>query len=180
MMSTFRQMTEKNGPTPHSPFFPNSDRVSTSSSREHLHTNMQSHPNIYKPFWPTMPQFLDSPYAVPLAQAEPEESMSAYLREYRALGEDFHSAMTFTNFFHFKIKNKTKAYNIPFTQNYELQRTVGSWLSLPLRAPGVDQPRIGCRSWIHTSSSTPWLRRIPLNWLPCIWLEKHMSGGTKG
>ena len=31
MMSTFRQMTEKNGPTPHSPLFPNSDRVSTSS-----------------------------------------------------------------------------------------------------------------------------------------------------
>ena len=43
MMNTFRQMTEKNGPTPHSPLFPNSDRVSTSSSREHLHTNMQSH-----------------------------------------------------------------------------------------------------------------------------------------
>ena len=40
MMSTFRQMTEKNGPTPHNPLFPNSDRVSTSSSGEHLHTNM--------------------------------------------------------------------------------------------------------------------------------------------
>ena len=36
MMSTFRQMTEKNGPISHSPLFPNSDRVSTSSSREHL------------------------------------------------------------------------------------------------------------------------------------------------
>ena len=47
MMSTFRQMTEKNGPTPHSPLFPNNDRVSTSSSGEHLHTNMQSHPHIY-------------------------------------------------------------------------------------------------------------------------------------
>ena len=46
MMSTFRQMTEKYGPTPHSPLFPNSDRVSTSSSGEHLHTNMQSHPHI--------------------------------------------------------------------------------------------------------------------------------------
>ena len=31
-----------------------------------------------------MPQFLDSPAAVPLAQAEPEEPRSAYLREYRA------------------------------------------------------------------------------------------------
>ena len=131
MMSTFRQMTEKNGPTPHSPLFPDSDRVSTSSSREHLHTNMQSHPHIYnKPSWPTMPQFLDSPAAVPLAQVEPEESMSAYLREYRALGDDFHSTVTFTDFFHFKSKNKTRAYNRPFTQNYELQCTVGK-LTIP-------------------------------------------------
>ena len=40
MMSSFKQMTKKNGPTPHSLLFPNSDRVSTSSSGEHLHTNM--------------------------------------------------------------------------------------------------------------------------------------------
>ena len=40
MMSTFRQMIEKNGPTPHSPLFPKSDRVSTNSSGEHLHTNI--------------------------------------------------------------------------------------------------------------------------------------------
>ena len=33
MMSTFRKITEKNGPTPHSPLFPNSDRVSTISGR---------------------------------------------------------------------------------------------------------------------------------------------------
>ena len=62
-----------------------------------------------------MPQFLDSPATVPLAQAEPKESMSAYLREYRALGEDFHSAMTFTDFYHFKSKKKPKAYNRPCT-----------------------------------------------------------------
>ena len=77
-----------------------------------------------------MSQFLDSPAVVPLAQAEPKEPMSAYLREYRALGEDFHSAMTFTNFYHFKSKNKPKFYNRPFTQNYELQRTVGK-LTIP-------------------------------------------------
>ena len=114
-------MIEKNGPTPHSPLFPNSDRVSTSSSGEHLHTNMQSHLHIYnKPSWLTMPQFLDSPAAMPLAQVELEESMSAYLREYRALGDDFHSTMTFTDFCHVKSKNKPRAYNRPFTQNYEL------------------------------------------------------------
>ena len=85
------QMTKKNGPTPHSPFFPNSDRVSTSSSGDHLHTNMYIHPHIYNNHSrPTMPQFLDSPATVPLAQVEPEESMSAYLREYRDLGDAFH------------------------------------------------------------------------------------------
>src|SRR5713226_9471810 len=113
MMSTFRKMTEKNGPTPHSPIFPNNDRLSTSSSREYLYTNMQNHPRIHKPSRTTMPQFLFSPAIVPLAQAEPEEPMSAYLREYRDLGEDFHSAMTFTDFCHFKSKNKPKAYNKP-------------------------------------------------------------------
>ena len=86
MMSTFRQMTKKNEPTPHRPLFPNSNSVSTSSSGEHLHTNMQSRPHIYKkPSWPTMPQFLDSPAAVPLAQVEPEESVSAYLREHTSI-----------------------------------------------------------------------------------------------
>ena len=60
-----------------------------------------------------MPQFLDSTAVVPLAQVEPEEPMSASLREYRALGEDFHSTMTFTKFCHFKSKNKPKAYNAP-------------------------------------------------------------------
>ena len=80
---------------------------------------MQSHPHIHKPFQPTMPQFLDSRAAVPLAQAKPEEPMSAYLREYRALGEEFHSAMTFTDLCHFKSKNKPKAYNRQFTHHRE-------------------------------------------------------------
>ena len=124
-------MIEKNGPTPHSPLFPISDRVSTSSSGEHLHTNIQIHPHIYhKPSRPTMLQFLVNPVAVALAQAEPKKSLSAYLREYRALGDDFHSAMTFTDFCHFKSKNKPRAYNRPFTQNYELQRNVGK-LTIP-------------------------------------------------
>ena len=101
---------------PHSPLFPSSDRVSPSSRGEHLHTNMQSHPHIYnKHSWPTMPQFLDSLAAVPLAQVELEESMSAYLREYRALGDEFHSTVTFTDFCHFKIKNKPRDYKRPFT-----------------------------------------------------------------
>ena len=91
-----------------------------------------------------MPQFLDSPAAVPLAQAKLEEPMSTYLREYRALGEDFHSAMTFTNFCHFKSKNKPKAYNRPFTYNYELQRIVGK-----LTIPTFEGIRGGpARNWV--------------------------------
>ena len=70
-----------------------------------------------------MPQFLDSPTVVPLAKAEPEESTSAYLREYRALGDDIHSAMTFTDFCHFKGKNKPKAYNRPTTLAYAISHT---------------------------------------------------------
>ena len=85
---------------------------------------MQSHPHIYnKPSQPTMPQFLDSPAAVPLAQVEPEESMSAYLREYKALGDDFPSAMTFIDFCHFKSKNKPRAYNRPTTVADSISRT---------------------------------------------------------
>ena len=91
-----------------------------------------------------MPQFLDSLAAVPLAQAESEESMSAYLREYRALGDDFHSTMTVTNFYHFKSKNKPKAYNRPFTQNYELQHTIGK-----LAIPTFEGTRGGpARNWV--------------------------------
>ena len=62
-----------------------------------------------------MPQFLDSPATVSLAQAEPKESMSAYLREYRDLGDDFDLAMTLIDFYHFKSKNKPRSYNSPFT-----------------------------------------------------------------
>ena len=92
---------------------------------------MQIHSRIYNnPSRLTMPQFLDSPVAVPLTQVEPTESMSAYLIEYRALGDEFHPAMNFTDFCHFKNKNKPRAYNKPFTQNYELQRIVGK-LTIP-------------------------------------------------
>ena len=70
-----------------------------------------------------MPQFLDSPIAMPLAQVELEESMSAYLREYRALGDEFHSTMTFTDFCHFKSKSKPRAYNRPTTLADSIIRT---------------------------------------------------------
>ena len=50
MMSTFRKMIEKSGPTPHSSLFPNSYRVSTSSSGEHLHTNTEPLPYIQQAF----------------------------------------------------------------------------------------------------------------------------------
>ena len=92
-----------------------------------------------------MPQLLDSLATFPLAQVELEESMSAYLREYRALGDDFHSAMTFIDFFHFESKNKPRADNRPFTQNYELHRTRGK-----LTIPNFEGTRGGTAwNWVH-------------------------------
>ena len=70
-----------------------------------------------------MPQFLDSPAVVPLAQVELEGSMSAYLREYIALGDNFHSAMTFIDFCHFKNKSKPRTYNRPNTLVDDISRT---------------------------------------------------------
>ena len=53
--------------------------------------------------------------------------------------------MTFTDFCHFKSKNKPKAYNKPFTQNYELQRTVGK-----LTIPTFEDTRGGpTQSWVQ-------------------------------
>ena len=71
--------------------------------------------------------------------------MSSYMREYRALGEEFHSAMNFIDLCHFKSKNKPKAYSRPFTQNYELQRIVGK-----LTIPTFEGTRGGpARNWVQ-------------------------------
>ena len=76
------------------------DRGSTSSSGKHAYTNMQNTPHIYnKPSSrPTMPHFLENAVAGPFMQAEPSEPFGAYLQEYRDLGDEFHSAMTFSIF----------------------------------------------------------------------------------
>ena len=53
--------------------------------------------------------------------------------------------MTFTDFCYFKSKKKPRAYNRPFTQNYELQRTVGK-----LTIPTFEGTRGGpTRNWVQ-------------------------------
>ena len=82
---------------------------------------MQNTPHIYnKPSRPTMPHFLENPIAGPIIPAKPEEPFGTYVEEYRALGDDFHSAMTFSNFCNMKSKNGPRGFNRAFNQNFEL------------------------------------------------------------
>ena len=62
----------------------------------HARTTMHSHPHLYsRSQRPTMPQFLDGAGTGPTIQAEPAEPFGAYLQEYKLLGDDFHSTMSF-------------------------------------------------------------------------------------
>ena len=73
------------------------DRGSTNSSGKHAYTNMQNAPHIYnKPSRPTMPQFLENAVARPVMPAKPSEPFGAYLQEYRDLGDEFHSVLSFS------------------------------------------------------------------------------------
>ena len=75
------------------------DRGSTSSSGKHAYTHMQNTPHIYnKPSRPIMPHFLENAIAEPDMPTEPSEPFGAYLQEYRDLGDEFHSAMSFLDF----------------------------------------------------------------------------------
>ena len=132
------------------------DRGSTSSSGKHAYTNMQNTPHIYnKPSnKPTMPYFLADAVAGPVMPVEPSEPFGAYLQEYKDLGDEFHAAMSFSDFCNMKSRNRPRNFNRGFTQNYELQKTLGR-LTIPNfdRVAGV-QREYGSRSWILTSNST--------------------------
>ena len=82
----------------------------TSSSGRHAYTNMQNTPHIYnKPSnRPTMPHFLAD------AVAEPSEPFGVYLQEYKHLGDEFHSAMTFSYFCNMKSRNMPRGFNRAF------------------------------------------------------------------
>ena len=107
------------------------DRGSTSSSGKHAYTHMQNTPHIYnKPSRPIMPHFLENDIAGLVMPDEPSEPFGAYLQEYKDLGDEFHLAMSFSNFHNMKSKNRPRNFNRGFTQNYELQKTVGR-LTIP-------------------------------------------------
>ena len=92
------------------------DRGSTSSSGKHAYTHMHNTPHKYnKPSRPTMPHFLENATIGPIIPTEPSELFGAYLQEYRVLGDEFHSIMSFSDFCNMKNKNQPRKINIGFT-----------------------------------------------------------------
>ena len=76
---------------------------------------MQNTPHIYnKPSRPTMAQFLENPTAGPIIPVESEEPFGAYLEEYRVLGDEFHSTITFSDFCNMKSRNRTRGFSRAF------------------------------------------------------------------
>jgi hypothetical protein len=52
-----------------------------------------------------MPQFLGNEAAGPLMQVDQDEPYREYLEEYNRLGDDFHSTMSFAEFYNMKRRN---------------------------------------------------------------------------
>ena len=124
------------------------DRGSTNSSGKIAYTNIQTTPHIYtRPSnRPNMPHFLADAVGGPVMQVEPSEPFGAYLQEYRDLGDEFHSTMTFSYFCNMKSRSRPRGFNKAFNQNFELQRTLGR-LTIPnLMGHPVVQPRFRYKS----------------------------------
>ena len=92
------------------------DRGSTSSSGKVAYTNIHNTPHIYtRPSnRPTMPHFLADTVGGPVMQVEPSEPFETYLQEYRDLGDEFHLAMTFSDFCNMKRRNRPRGFNRAF------------------------------------------------------------------
>ena len=92
-----------------------------------------------------MPHFLADAVAGPVMQVEPREPFGAYLQEYRDLGDEFHAAMSFSNFCNMKSRNRPRNFNKGFNHNYEMQKTLGR-----LTIPNFDGARRGsARIWVQ-------------------------------
>jgi hypothetical protein len=92
-----------------------------------------------------MPQFLGNEVAGPLMQVEQDEPYRAYLEEYRRLGDDFHSAMSFMEFCNMKRRNRLRGPMRAMTHNFELQRTIGKVI-----IPNFDGgSKCSARSWVQ-------------------------------
>ena len=91
------------------------DGGSTNNSGRHESTRIHNTPHIFnKPARPTMPQFLENATIGPIIPAKPSEPFGAYLQEYKDLGEEFHSAMSFSDFRNMKSKNQPINFNRGF------------------------------------------------------------------
>jgi len=75
-----------------------------------------------------MPQFLGNEAASPLMQVDQDEPYSAYLEEYMRLGDDFHSTMSFAEFYNMKSRNQSRGTMRAMTQNFKLQGTIGKFI----------------------------------------------------
>jgi hypothetical protein len=79
---------------------------SNNGEGSHSSTTMQSQPHLYtKSPRPTISQFLGNEVAGPLMEVEQDEPYREYLEEYKRLGDDFHSDMSFTEFYNMKRRN---------------------------------------------------------------------------
>ena len=67
-----------------------------------------------------MPHFLADAVAGPVIPIEPSEPFEVYLQEYRDLGDEFHSAMTFSDFCNMKSRNRPRGFNRAFNRNFKL------------------------------------------------------------
>ena len=104
--------------TPPSPV----ERGSSSGSGKMAYTNIQNTPHIYSrpTIRPTMPHFLADTVGDPVMQVEPSEPYGAYLQEYTDLGDEFHAAMSFSDFCNMKSRNRPRNFKKGFNHNYEL------------------------------------------------------------
>ena len=89
-------------------------------------------------------------------QVEPSEPFGAYLQEYIDLGDEFHAAMSFSDFCNMKSRNRTRNFNKGFNHNYELQKTLGR-----LTIPNFDGTHGGStKIWVQKLDTQ---RQMPLN-----------------
>ena len=131
MLHAINRLANKQGQAHNKLQVTQGNKVSTSNSGRHEYTTMQNTPHIYnKTSRPTMPQFMENPTVGQIVPSEPEDPFGAYLEEYRALGDDFHSTMTFSYFCNMKSRNRPRGFNKAFNHNFELRHTMGK-LTIP-------------------------------------------------
>jgi hypothetical protein len=110
-----------------------------------MHYHTRPPPLLHQIPKPTMPQCLGNEGVGPLMQVEQDEPYRAYLEEYKRLGDDFHSTMSFTELFNMKSRKRMRGPMRAMTCNFELQRTIGKVI-IPNFDRGTD---FFARSWVH-------------------------------